>query len=390
MVTEPENSRPTVLYVDDDEANRIIFEISFQDRFNVRTVESGMHALELLKTENVGVILTDQRMPKMTGNELLKHVKDDHPRVIRMILTAYSQLDPILRAVNEGLVARYIIKPWDKTELESVLDWAIEAFKLGQEDSALQERLLQTERLVTLGSIAAAVFHDLNQPIAYFSNNCLRLEQLSAACAGIEKLVKNEPNLSPASRELMNDLVEELPDIASDMSAGCTVMHDLTHSMMRMITEDQVTEDGIDPYPIINYAMSLCRKTAIRTRGRINYEGPSQLPWLRVTGTELTQILFNLINNAVQSLEGADGQSVVTICTNPQPGSVAFTIRDTGVGMSADTLERVGKPFVSTKVGGTGLGLAQCRRLVGKAGGAFDITSIEGQGTTVSFDIPTA
>ena len=98
---------PTILYVDDDEANRVIFEISFQDQFNIRTVESGKQALELMAQEDIGVILTDQRMPKMTGNQLLKHVKDSHPRVVRVILTAYSQLDPILKAVNEGLVALY-------------------------------------------------------------------------------------------------------------------------------------------------------------------------------------------------------------------------------------------------------------------------------------------
>ncbi len=390
MTTAELQDSPAILYVDDDEANRVIFEISFQDQFNILTVESGEQALKLLATENIGVILTDQRMPKMTGNQLLKHVKDSHPRVVRVILTAYSQLDPILKAVNEGLVARYIIKPWDKVELEGVLEWALEAFKLGQEDSALQDRLLQTERLVTLGSIAASVFHDLNQPIAYFSNNCLRLEQLSKACALLENMVAKDSTLDEKNRELLADLVEELPEIASDMKAGCRVMHDLTHSMMRMISEDRVTEDGVDPYPIINYSMSLCKGTAIKTRGKITYEGPSKLPFVRITGTELTQILFNLINNAVQALDRTAKLSEVTITVKPEDSNVAFVIKDTGLGMSSDTLERIGKPFVSTKTGGTGLGVAQCRRLVGKAGGQFNIESTLGEGTTVSFNIPIA
>ncbi len=390
-MTNPElQDSPAILYVDDDEANRVIFEISFQDQFNILTVESGEQALKLLDTEKIGVILTDQRMPNMTGNQLLKHVKDSHPRVVRVILTAYSQLDPILKAVNEGLVARYIIKPWDKIELEGVLEWALEAFKLGQEDSALQERLLQTERLVTLGSIAASVFHDLNQPIAYFSNNCLRLEQLSKACDLLEKMVAKDSSLDDKNRELLTDLVEELPEIASDMKAGCRVMHDLTHSMMRMISEDQVTEDGVDPYPIINYSMSLCKGTAIKTRGKINYEGPNKLPYVRITGTELTQILFNLINNAVQALDRTAKLSEVTVTVNPEGPNVGFVIKDTGLGMSPETLERIGKPFVSTKAGGTGLGVAQCRRLVGKSGGQFNIESTLGEGTTVSFNIPIA
>ena len=390
MTSEESSLNPAILYVDDDEANRVIFELSFQDIFNVKTTESGQEALEILKTENIGVVLTDQRMPKMTGNELLKHVKASHPRVVRVILTAYSQLDPILKAVNEGLVARYIIKPWDKSELQAVLEWAIEAFKLGQEDSALQERLLQTERLVTLGSIAASVFHDLNQPIAYFSNNCLRLDQLTAACSKIQELVAKDTSLDSANRELIMDLVEELPDISNDMNAGCKVMHDLTRSMMRMISEDAVTENGIDPFPIINYSMNLCKGTAIKTRGKINYEGPTELPHVSITGTELTQILFNLINNAVQALEKSSEQPLVTVTVSPEPDAIQFVIQDTGIGMSAETLQRVGKPFVSTKTGGTGLGLAQCRRLVGKAGGELNIESTLGEGTRVIFNIPTA
>ena len=388
MTSEESSLNPAILYVDDDEAN--IFELSFQDIFNVKTTESGQEALEILKTENIGVVLTDQRMPKMTGNELLKHVKASHPRVVRVILTAYSQLDPILKAVNEGLVARYIIKPWDKSELQAVLEWAIEAFKLGQEDSALQERLLQTERLVTLGSIAASVSHDLNQPIAYFSNNCLRLDQLTAACSKIQELVAKDTSLDSANRELIMDLVEELPDISNDMNAGCKVMHDLTRSMMRMISEDAVTENGIDPFPIINYSMNLCKGTAIKTRGKINYEGPTELPHVSITGTELTQILFNLINNAVQALEKSSEQPLVTVTVSPEPDAIQFVIQDTGIGMSAETLQRVGKPFVSTKTGGTGLGLAQCRRLVGKAGGELNIESTLGEGTRVIFNIPTA
>jgi two-component system NtrC family sensor kinase len=186
------------------------------------------------------------------------------------------------------------------------------------------------------------------------------------------------------------DLVEELPDISSDMNAGCKVMHDLTRSMMRMISEDAVTENGIDPFPIINYSMSLCKGTAIKTRGKINYEGPTELPHVSITGTELTQILFNLINNAVQALEKSSEQPLVTVTVSPEPDAIQFVIQDTGIGMSAETLQRVGKPFVSTKTGGTGLGLAQCRRLVGKAGGELNIESTLGEGTRVIFNIPTA
>src|SRR5688572_14277286 len=103
---------PIVLYVDDEASNRTVFSLTFGERFNIKTASSGDEALRIIASEDVGVLLTDQRMPGMTGNELLERVRRDHPNVLRMILTAYSDLDPILKAVNDGLVARYIIKPW--------------------------------------------------------------------------------------------------------------------------------------------------------------------------------------------------------------------------------------------------------------------------------------
>nr|ADI22041.1 FOG: CheY-like receiver [uncultured myxobacterium HF0200_05J13] len=381
---------PLILYVDDDEANRVIFDLTFKGSFNITTAESGKRALEILASQEVSVILTDQRMPGMTGNELLKHVKDNHPDVIRIILTAYSQLDPILRAVNEGLVARYILKPWDKEELEAMLKWAIEASQLGEEDSALQARLLQTERLVTLGSIAAAVFHDLNQPLAYFYNNCVRLQQFCEVMPTIETLLETR-ELPPKHRELIADLTEELPEIVADMNSGCNLMQDLTHSLRKFVTQEETPEQGTKPYPIINYAMSLCRSAAIKSRGMITYRGTQDLPPVKIGSTELTQILFNLINNAAQALDReASERGIVTIDTQVQAGIIEFSIADTGVGMSPEMVSNFGKPFLSTKTEGTGLGVTQCRRLVGKAGGELSIDSTLGTGTTIRFSLPRA
>ncbi|MEC9464271.1 MAG: hybrid sensor histidine kinase/response regulator [Myxococcota bacterium] len=390
MVSPVSSSSPLILYVDDDEANRVIFDLTFKNAFNIITAESGKRALEILGNEKVSVLLTDQRMPGMTGNELLKQVKENHPEVIRIILTAYSQLDPILRAVNEGLVARYILKPWDKDELESMLRWAIEASKLGEEDSALQARLLQTERLVTLGSIAAAVFHDLNQPLAYFYNNCVRLQQFCEVLPTIEAMLSKN-DIPSQHRELIQDLTEELPEIVSDMNSGCGLMQDLTHSLRKFVSQESTPEDGTEPYPIINYAMSLCRSAAIKSRGMITYRGVQELPAVKIGSTELTQILFNLINNAAQALDRESSErGIVTIDAQIQQDSIEFSIADTGVGMSADMISNFGKPFISTKQEGTGLGVTQCRRLIGKAGGVFSIDSTVGVGTTIRFSLPRA
>src|SRR5262245_28140743 len=112
---------PLVLYVDDEHANRVVFEQSLKSEFRIKTVEDAKSALEVLDHHEVAVLVSDIRMPEVDGLELLRRAKERHPNAIRMVITAYSDIDPILRAINEGLVARYIVKPWDREELIQIL-----------------------------------------------------------------------------------------------------------------------------------------------------------------------------------------------------------------------------------------------------------------------------
>lgn len=111
----------SILYVDDEPDNLLAFRSVFRRFFNVYTASGGHEAIEFLQEQNVDLILSDQRMPQMTGVELLRQVSDDFPGIIRMIVTGYSEMDPILQAVEKGQVAQYITKPWKVEELKSIL-----------------------------------------------------------------------------------------------------------------------------------------------------------------------------------------------------------------------------------------------------------------------------
>jgi len=153
--------------------------------------------------------------------------------------------------------------------------------------------------------------------------------------------------------------------------------------------EPRPEPSGVEPVPIIQYAIGVCRETAVRARGRISYEGPPSLPKLHIGSTELTQVLINVVANGAQALlarNKSGGRVVVSAADSG--GSVQLTVDDNGPGMPADVLRKVGTPFFSTRPEGTGLGVAQCRRLVEGAGGTFRIDSVEGQGTTVTFSLP--
>src|SRR5579863_3406686 len=133
---------PYVLYVDDEFANRVVFEQSLKSEFAIKTAADGVEALTLLDQLEVAVIVTDMRMPTMSGEELLKIAMERYPRTLRVVVTAYSDIEPILRAINEGLVARYMIKPWQREELVQILRWAVEAWTFGKDTAELQKRLL--------------------------------------------------------------------------------------------------------------------------------------------------------------------------------------------------------------------------------------------------------
>lgn len=384
---------PAVLYVDDERPNRIVFEQSFNKVFFITTVGSGAEALELLKGGTIGVLVTDQKMPDMSGNELLTRAKALYPDVIRIVITAYSDLDPILSAVNEGLVARYLIKPWDRTELESILTWAVEAYSIGQKSSAIQLRLLATERLVTLGSIAAAVIHDFAQPLAYLVNNSTYLVEASAAAGALDRLLRRHGSeLTPEERDLLTDLAVELPRMSRDMVDGCAIITGLINSLRRLSGSKAEEEQAVtDPIPIIRYALSVCREIGLHAQAKLLYDGPTSIPKVRIGPTELTQVLINLVTNAAQALLAKGGGGGHAIVSASDTGhSVRFVVSDSGTGMSPEVLQKVGKPFFSTRPLGIGLGMSQCHRLIEKGGGTVEIESTEGVGTTVSFTVPKA
>lgn len=380
-----------ILYVDDEYANRVVFEQTFGKKFRVKCVSSGDEALDVIGKESVAVLVTDQRMPGMSGDELLTRAKVLSPDTLRIVITAYSDVDPILRAVNEGLVVRYIVKPWDRTELDEILSWAVEAYAVGRQDSALQLRLIETERLLTLGHFSASILHDLNQPLqslnTYFDVLAPSAEAARVTAAKIAR--GEEIPLSEAAA--LHDSLSEIVAAGDDARIGVTFIINVLRQLKSFQTMGAIptTERReADPGEVVRMALILCRQSSVAAHATMAYDGPTDLPRIGATPTELLQVLLNLLRNALQALKDAGGGGHVVVHTAELESHVRFTIRDTGPGIPADALAKVGRKFYSTRSGGTGLGVAQCLRIVGALGGKLDIDSAVGRGTTVTFTVP--
>ena len=132
-----------VLVVDDERDNLDTFRFNFRRVFTLHTADSAAAALQILDDVDPAVVVTDQRMPKVTGIEFLKKVAERKPDVVGIILTAFTDVDVLMEAVNMGQVYRYITKPWDSREVKAVLMQAIELFRLKQENQRLAEQLKQ-------------------------------------------------------------------------------------------------------------------------------------------------------------------------------------------------------------------------------------------------------
>ena len=134
-----------VLIVDDEPANLRTLARLFRADYEVLTAESGDEALALLEKHDFALLITDQRMPGMTGIELLKKTVPLRPRMVRIILTGYTDVDALVEAINCGQVYRYVAKPWDNEELRLTVKRALEHYETSRKGYELE---LVNRRLV--------------------------------------------------------------------------------------------------------------------------------------------------------------------------------------------------------------------------------------------------
>ena len=146
-----------ILIVDDEPANLRLLERLFRRDFEVFTATSGREALELLGLHDVALLITDQRMPGMTGIELLKSTVSSRPHMVRIILTGYTDVSALVEAINCGHVYKYVTKPWNNDDLRTTVNRALEHYEtnrvrheLEMINQRLVARLREIQQLATL------------------------------------------------------------------------------------------------------------------------------------------------------------------------------------------------------------------------------------------------
>lgn len=131
----------SILYVDDEQNNLVSFKATFRLKYNVFTAISGDDAIKILKENDVQIIITDQRMPNMTGVEFLQNIIEEHPEPIRILLTGYADLNAVIDSVNKGKIFHYLTKPWNEEELDMTIKRAYEVYSMRKDEKELTEKL---------------------------------------------------------------------------------------------------------------------------------------------------------------------------------------------------------------------------------------------------------
>jgi two-component system, NtrC family, sensor kinase len=351
---------PKILFVDDDEANLIVFEAACSEEFSVLLASSADDALEHMAKEEVGVIVADQKMPGTTGVELLERVREQYPDTVRMLITAYSDIQAAIGAINRGRVRRYLRKPWEPGELKAELTDALDIYAMSRKVSALEVRLRETERVYALGVVVASIAHELRNPmmlvttgLAYLESELRKLRELPAAGA-------------------FKSRIDEMAASLVDTKTGVDGVLDIVRGIeLPTKSEPGLLTETTDFAEVLRLSLRLVSAEIKRCASlELDVTGA---PRVNASPTKLGQVVLNLIVNALQAVNTRPrNENVICVRLRSQSGFAVLEVADNGVGIGDADRDRIFDPFFTTKAGlGTGLGLAISKKIVEELDGTL-------------------
>lgn len=368
--------RAVVLYVDDDRANLLAFRAIAEPTYEVVVARSGDEALLLIsQNPDIAVLMADQRMPGMSGIDLCERVQSSHPDIVRMLVTAYSDLQAAIAAINRGHVSRYLNKPWNSEELLATLRDAVERYRLKATVQELQVRIAQSERLYALGVLTASIGHELRTPLSIVSANV----QFAHRALLEAKSSQGTKNHAAALQEVEAALI--------DAEEGAQRLIDIADSILLSSRSEPGDREPVDLAHVLHSVLRLTRSEATH-RARLLI-AQSAKPRIYGSATRVGQVLLNLVLNALQALPDRPiERNEVKLALDERDGRAIVEVADNGIGIESANLAHIFDPFFTTKKKGTGLGLAISKQIIEEMGGQIQVESRPGHGTRFRISWP--
>jgi signal transduction histidine kinase len=384
-----------LLVVDDHAAVIASVEELFRGRYQVLGARDVAAALALIRQGQIAVVMADQRMPGVSGSELLAHVAALEPDVTRILMTAYADVDVVMQAVNQGKIYYYVSKPWDPTELEAIIDKAVEYHALLRERRSLIAELQRANSELE-AKVRARTWELQDKNIALEAMNTLKNEVLGMAAHDLRSPIGNIRNLAELILDDAGEMgQEERTEIASMICNLSQGMMNLLNDLLDITTIEsgkidlQPTPVAMRPY--LRETEHYHRRLAERKKIHLITEVADNLPLAVFDQQRIRQVLNNLLSNAIKF---SPTHTVVRLHVGPAPDGIEFSVIDHGQGIPSEELSRLFGAFQRTSAkptGGepsTGLGLSICKKIVELHGGRIGVESAVGRGSRFFFVLP--
>jgi two-component system, probable response regulator PhcQ len=378
--------RFAVLYVDDEEKSLKNFTRAFSDHFRILTAPNaheGLKQLEQHKHE-IGLLMTDQRMPGEKGVWLLERARQLNPRIIRILATAYADMDAAIAAVNAGAIYKYVTKPWDPPSLEQTLKRGLEFFLVQRErDDLLREKMsvihnmMIADRIVSLGLLAAGLSHHIRNSLVavktFLDLAPMKMEEEKLDVDGLRN-----PDFWRDYHQNVQTQIERINNLLKDLWAASD-------------SKSNQFGDTVSLREVIAGAVKRLETPLTTKQIKVENEVSETLPPMNVDLAKFERLFDLLLKDEVASLPPG---SVVKFSAKPidDLGKPAMEIQvsDNGPGLPQEALRVIFDPFVvrSDTPAEYGIHLMACYFIVFHHGGKIEAQSEEGKGTTFTLRLP--
>lgn len=367
----------------------------FRRKYNVFASTDATDALKIMENEKIQVVLSDQRMPGMTGVDFFERIKDKYPDALKLILTGYSDIEAVIGAINEGQVFRYVKKPWNPDELDSIIREAFEKYELITNNRKLILSLQEAN--ATLEEKVKARTNELEKMNDRLSElNILKNQYIGMAAHDLRNPIGVAATFSEILIEDYNDFSkEEMIYYLGLIKQNCHFSINLIHDFLDASKiEAEVLELNITEQDYLSFVKESIFENEILAKNKsqeIIFECGHNSLIASFDKNKIHQVLNNLLSNAIKfSLP----KTKIVVDISISNREIVTRIIDQGQGIPKAELQNLFNPYHTSSVKptagekSTGLGLVIVKKIIETHHGSVKVESNVGQGSVFQFSIP--
>jgi signal transduction histidine kinase len=363
------NQKIKVLFIDDEVHNLHAFKAAFRFDYDIAIAESAAAAEQWLDDNNVQVILCDQRMPGKTGIEFFSTIIKKHPKTMRILVTGYTDIESVIKAINQGHVFKYINKPWNDADIRTSID---EAYKFYMQSLELESKINDLSKAYKdLDNFAYSVSHDMKGPLM--------------SILGAMNIVNTSTNKNEKTVLMMLDLIEKAAIQLNEFIESMHVYYKNNRGKLKI--------EPVNLYDIKTEIEGLLGLKCMQEKIQLNFTVQNHANADNLYRTDITKlkvVVNNLVSNALKYQRPEELNKYVNANLTIDNDMLTITVEDNGMGIDNKYLNNIFELFfrATTEVGGSGFGLYNVKEIITTLGGTIHVTSELNKGTTFTVKLP--